>query len=996
MSENPQDRHLYLVDGTSQLFRAYYAIRGLTNAQGLPTGAVYGFTSMLRKLIQEEKPPYLAVAFDLAGPTFRHDRFAEYKAHRPPAPEDLNVQAPYAKEVCRVLRIPVLEVEGYEADDLIATYARAATEAGFRVTVVASDKDLLQLVRESVLVLNPSRNLRLDARGVVDSFGVEPERVRDVLGLMGDAVDNIPGVPGVGEKTAVAMVSAYGSLEKVLERADSFVAALAGRDALLSALEVAEREPAVSGESAALLREKAAALEGALAALARREPDTERKGRIDAALDALRRFAPGAGGAGSGKDLARSARELRKALAELERGGARKAWSSVHENRDLALLSRDLATLDSHAPAVFDPEVLSLKEPDRAAARDLFRNLGFRGFLAEMGEPVEAVAGAAEERAMRHETVLDVEALRGAAEAVRRVGRVALSLVQEGDHPLRAVLVGLSLACEESGAFYVPLQHRGLGAPDQISLDAVREILGPVLRDPGVKKIGHDSKRDLHLLRRHGLRVDSFDMDTMVAAFLLDPGRTGYGIERLAQEFLGWPAAAGGSLEDERSPRDADVERLAAPSARQALAELGLCDELSRRLAAEGLDGLYRDVDGPLLPLLAEMEERGIRVDAGALLALGSEMEAALDVSRRRIQELAGAPLNPDSPKQLREVLFGKLGLAPRRKTAKAKVDSTDAATLEDLADEHEIAREILSYRELAKLKGTYVDALPSLVDADGRIHTTYDPTGAATGRISSADPNLQNIPARTALGRRIRSAFVPQPGFVFLSSDYSQMELRVLAHLCRDPELIAAFRAGEDVHRRTAARIFGVASDLVSDEMRRRAKAVNFGILYGMSESRLAREQGIPRAEARRFIQAYFDRFERVRAYIDDARESALREGRVRTLFGRLRRFPQLGGRPTRAVVEQALRAAVNTTVQGTAADLMKMAMIRVAGVLGGRPPLARMLLQVHDELLFEVPESRVEGIAPRIREAMEEVFPLEVPLAVDQKVGRSWSEVT
>jgi len=996
VTENARDPHLYLVDGTSQLFRAYYAIRGLTNAQGLPTGAVYGFTTMLRKLIHDEKPPYLAVAFDLAGPTFRHDRYAEYKAHRPPAPEDLNLQAPFAREVCRVLRIPVLEVPGYEADDMIATYARRARDAGFRVTVVASDKDLLQLVGDGVLVLNPSKNLRLDARGVAESFGVPPERVRDVLGLMGDSVDNIPGVPGVGEKTAIAMVTGYGSLDEVLARAKGLVTAFGERDALLSDMSSTEREPTISEETARMLRQRAEALEQALLALGRHESDADPGGRFASALETLRRFrGEGTRPGESGKDFVRRVRETRKVLSELDRGTARKAWSSVHENREQALLSRDLATLDAHAPGEFDPEALALKDPDQDAARDLFRSLGFRGLLAELAGPTEPVEGSRASPEVRHETILTGDALRSVAETARAAGRLAIALVHGGDHPLRGFLVGVSVACKEPVGFYIPLRHDSLGAPEQLSLDAVREILGPVLRDPLVKKIGHDVKRDLHLLRRHGLDVDSFDLDTMVAAFLLDPDRTCYPVERLAEEFLGWSASEEGP-QGEGSPREMDVDRLAPWAARQALARLCLESALSERLAAEGLTGLYREVDGALLPVLARMEETGIRVDAQVLRVLGAEMESTLDVVRRRIQELAGVPVNPDSPKQLREVLFGRLGLTPRRKTAKARVESTDAATLEDLAEEHQIAREILSYRELSKLKGTYVDALPTLVHQDGRVHTTYDPTGAATGRISSADPNLQNIPARTAMGRRIRSAFVPEPGFVFLSSDYSQMELRVLAHLCQDPELIAAFRDGEDVHRRTAARIFGVASDLVSDEMRRRAKAVNFGILYGMSEARLARDQGIPRAEARRFIHAYFDRFRRVRSYIDEVRERAKQECAVRTLFGRVRRFPQLRGRPGRAIVEQALRAAVNTTVQGTAADLTKMAMIRVEQVLARAHPRARMLLQVHDELLFEIPELEVERVRPRIREAMEGVHPLAVPLAVDQKVGVTWTEVT
>ncbi len=1004
MSAEAPERHLYLVDGTSQLFRAYYAIRGLSNAEGLPTGAVYGFTTMLRKLIQEESPPYLAVAFDLAGPTFRHGRYAAYKAHRQPAPEDLNVQVPFAKEVCQALRIPVLELAGYEADDLIATHARLAREAGFRVTVVASDKDLLQLVGEGVSVLNPSKNVRLDAPGVAESSGVSPERWRHVWGWMGDSVDNIPGGPGVGEKTALAMVAAYGSLDDVLARAERFVATLVARDALVAALSAAEKDPAVPEAAERELRERGRTFERDLGDLAEREADRDLARRLAEAGEALARSGILEAGpvVESGKAFARQTRELRKVLGDLERGTARKAWSSVRENAQGALLSRELATLDPHVPATFDPEALALKPPDPEAERSPFRSLGFRGLLAELPE---AVGGRAPEVVpelgpARCEIVLRSDELRAVVRGAREAGRVAVAaVVAEGESPLRASLVGVSLSHTPSSASYMPLQHDSLGAPEQISQDEVREILGPLLADPSVVKIGHDVKRDLHVLRRHGLPVDSFEMDTMVAAFLLDPGRTGYRLERLVEEFLGWPAPAGGWVTKERQVPlgHLEVERLAPSAAEEARARLCLGEALASRLEVEGLARLYREVDGPLLPILARMEETGIRVDQGVLAGLSEEMDRSLEGTRRRIQELAGAPLNPDSPKQLREILFGRLGLKPRRKTEKGRVDSTDAATLEDLSDEHEIAREILAYRELSKLKGTYADALPLLVDeGTGRIHTTYDPTGAATGRLSSSDPNLQNIPVRTDTGRRIRSAFVPDPGFVFLSSDYSQVELRVLAHLSADPELIAAFRAGEDVHRRTAATVFGVASELVTDQMRRRAKAVNFGILYGMSETRLARDQGIARADARRFIGAYFERFQGVRSYIEQVRMQAVREGAVRTLFGRMRRFPHLRARSGRAEVEQALRAAVNTTIQGTAADLMKMAMIRADHVLREAGLGARMLLQVHDELLFEVPESEVERVRPLIREAMERVHPLLVPLVVDQKIGQSWMDVT
>lgn len=487
----------------------------------------------------------------------------------------------------------------------------------------------------------------------------------------------------------------------------------------------------------------------------------------------------------------------------------------------------------------------------------------------------------------------------------------------------------------------------------------------------------------------------------MVAAFLLDPDRTGFDLDSLAREYLGITtipyAEVAGHGAAERTLDQVDVERVAEYAAEDADVTLRLAAVLEARLEEAGLRDLYETVDGPLLPVLAGMEARGIRVDVERLRRMSLEMEASLEVLRREIHALAGTTFNLDSPKQLREVLFGRLGLRSGRLTAKGGVPSTDARTLEDLAAEHEIAEKVLEYRELSKLKNTYVDSLPGLLHPDtGRIHTCYHPTGAATGRLSSSEPNLQNIPARTEAGRAIRSAFVAEPGSVFLASDYSQMELRVLAHLSGDPELVAAFESGQDIHRHTAARVFGVDPALVTDPMRRRAKAVNFGILYGMSEARLAREQRISRAEAHRFVETYFERFRGVADYVQRVREAARRDGAVRTLFGRVRYFPQLRGRPGRAVEEAALRAAVNTTIQGTAADLMKRAMLRVDAALRDAAPGAHMLLQVHDELLLEVPEREAAAAAAAVRSAMEGVHPLRVPLRVDQKVGRSWLDVT
>jgi DNA polymerase-1 len=996
----PQDssKTLYLVDGTSQLFRAYFAIHGLTNPDGLPTNAVYGFATMLRKLMREERPAYLGVAFDVAGSVFRHEHYAEYKANRPPSPEDLKVQVPYAKRICEVLGIPTLEMKGYEADDVIATCTAQARALGFEVVVVASDKDLLQLVEDGVTVLNPTKEQRFDAEGVETSFGVRPGLVRDVLGLMGDAVDNVPGVPGVGRKTALNVVSTYGDVETVIDRAGRFVAVWDGRDRLVAAIDAAGRESALESATAERIARETAALADDLDRLIEVERDDAVRPRLEKVGQILRECDPGgivAKAGQPGRQTVKPLASLKRELKALDRGSGKRVWYAIDEHAEQLRLSKQLITLHHEVPLEIGTEQLKLTGVDTPQARELFRSLGFTSLVADLdadGDDATATDGGAPPP---WRAVLTREGLRDLAEACRRAERCVVATWIGGGSPLRSPLIGLALAHGESEAAYVPLGHEGLGTPDQLSLDTVRDELGPLLSDAQVPKVAHDLKRAIHVLGRHSLPVDGWSLDTMVAAFLLDASRSTYALERLAGQFLEGEVAAPSPVAEE--PASEPIEQTAARVAEEACLTWRLAGRLRERLADGGLGELYDTIDGPLLPLLAEMEQRGVRIDTAHLARMSSEMDAGLQRARQEIHELAGVEFNVDSPKQLREVLFDRLGLKPRRRTAKSRAASTDAQTLEELAAEHPIAVTLLEYRTLAKLKGTYVDALPRLVDpASGRVHTSFHPTGAATGRLSSSDPNLQNIPARTEAGRRIREAFVPEDGFVFLASDYSQVELRVLAHLTGDPELTAAFRAGEDIHRHTAARVFDVHPELVTDEMRRRAKAVNFGILYGMSETRLAREQGIPRAEARRFIHAYFDRFALVRDYIDSVREQAQQDAVVHTLFGRARPFPQLHQQVNRAVREQALRAAVNTTVQGTAADLMKLAMLAVDRELREARLDARILLQVHDELLLEVPAGAVEPTAALVKRAMEEVYRLEVPLTVDQKTGRNWLEAT
>ncbi len=992
---------LYLLDGTAQLYRAYFAVRGLTTSQGFPTNALFGFTSMLRKLIAEERPTHLAVTFDLPGKTFRHERYPEYKANRPPTPDDMKQQAPYAGKICAALGVPVLSLEGYEADDLIATYTRLAREAGYDVVIVSSDKDLLQLVAPGVTALNPSKDLRLDPEGVAKHFGVAPGSVLDVLALMGDSVDNIPGVPGVGEKTALSIVSVYGDLEAVLERAARFVALYDARDRLLAAIEAVEKVDAVEETASREISAAAAAVTAALETFVAHEPDAVWAERLQPVREALAtdEMADVAARTGQpGKIVIRPLRPVKRELKALDKGSAKKSWYAIASNAEQARLSRELASLNDRAPVEPTVDELELGEMNREEALELFRFLEFTAQTAELEAGTNPVA-AAKIHETHYATLLDVEKLREAVAECREAGACALTWVSGPGDPLRAEPIGLALAWGDGKAAYLPLGHNYLAAPPVLPDEELAEQLGALLSDGSVAKHAHDLKTLDHLLRRRGWPVEGWGLDTKLAAFVLHSGRSNYALGTLAEKYLGRTLEQRENLTGTGAKRrgfdEVEVEAATRYLAAGADAVFDLAAKLRAELEESELARLYDEMEAPLLPLLARMERYGIRVDVDRLAAMSEEMERRLATLTSEIHDEAGREFNVDSPKQLREVLFDELGLKPGRKTAKSKVASTDAQTLEEL--DHPIAGLLLEYRELSKLKSTYVDALPRLVHPDtGRVHTSYQPTGAATGRLSSNDPNLQNIPARTDAGRRIRSAFVPADGMLFLASDYSQVELRVLAHLTGDEALTTAFRAGEDIHRYTAAQVFGVVPDLVTDQMRTGAKAVNFGILYGMSEFRLAREQGMTRTEAKRFIQTYFERFHSVRDYIESVREQALRDGAVRTLFGRVRWFPQLRQRISRVAQEQALRAAVNTTIQGTAADLMKLAMLAVDRELSSAGSHARVLLQVHDELLLEVPEDALEETAATVRRAMETVHPLSVPLAVDQKTGHSWEEVT
>ena len=888
----PRTNTLYLVDGSAQFHRAYHAIRGLATSRGLPTNATYGFTTMLRKLLQDEQPSHLGVSFDLAAPTFRHEEYKEYKANRPKMDDDLAVQIPYVRRVCEVLRVPVLEVRGFEADDVIATLARQAVEAEWKVLVVSGDKDLLQVVTDDVKVLNPGREgmgaVLYDRKTVEEKWGVPPERVVDVLALVGDAIDNIPGVPGIGEKGARDLVRQFGPVEEVLANADKV------------------KRPA-----------------------------------------------------------------YREGLTR---------------HREAALLSKRLATLRTDAPVTLDLAALQRTEADRPAAHALFTELEFQSIAREYA-PEAAPSHS------RHRVLADLAAVEAAVGEARSAGTVALAMVTSGADPMRADVVGLSLAWRAGETVYLPLGHSRLELPEPMPVPPVLAALRPLVEDAGVRKLSAQSKRDIIVLGGKGLALRGLAFDAIVASYLLNPGRRAYTLDDLAFEFLG--EGRGGGGEGQAADAQASVDATARAAGRDAELLLRLSKLVTDRLLGEGLAEIYESMEQPLIEVLAEMERAGVKIDAPLLASMSREMEAQLDALTREIHVLAKGEFNINSPIQLREVLFERLGMKSGKKTAKTRAASTAEEVLEELALVHELPRKILEYRAVQKLKSTYVDALPALVNpATGRIHASFNQTVAATGRISSSDPNLQNIPIRTPEGRRIREAFVAEAGHLLLSADYSQIELRVLAHLSRDQTLIDTFRRGEDVHDRTAREVFGPFSPVPADEQRRRSKMVNYALLYGKTAFTLAKDIGVSKKEAEQFIAAYFARYPQVRSYIEGTIARARETGQVRTLLGRLRRLPDLNSRNFQVRTE-AERQAMNTPVQGSAADLIKKAMIDLHRALGERRMKSRLILQIHDELLLEVPEAEAEEARRLVKEIMERALALEVPLVVDARLGGSWAEV-
>ena len=889
-------RCLVLVDGSSYLYRAFHALPALTNSKGRPTGAAYGMTNMLKRLEAEVAPELAAVIFDAKGKTFRDDLYPEYKANRPPMPGELRAQIEPIHALVRALGFPVLEVPGVEADDVIGTLAERGKEAGLDVLVSTGDKDMAQLVDDRVTMVNTMDGAVLDAAGVKGKFGVPPESIVDYLALVGDTVDNVPGVPKVGPKTAAKWLAQYGTLENLVAHAD------------------------------------------------------EVKGKV-------------------GENLRASV--------------------------DRIPLSKELVTILRDVPLDAGPLDLELREPDVETLKALYGELEFKTWLGELldadGEP------AAEALAAEYETVLDEAALDRWIERLRAAPEIAFDTETTSLDYMRAELVGVSFSVEPGRAAYVPFGHDYPGAPDQLGREVVLEKLRPIIESERPAKIGQNLKYDMSVLARAGLALAGIAFDTMLESYVLDSTATRHDMDSLALKYLGHRTIhyedIAGKGAKQLSFNQIPIEEAGPYAAEDADVTLRLHRALRPRLEAhDSLVELCDQVEAPLVPVLSRVERNGVRIDVGRLNAQSAELAKRMHEIEASAHACAGGPFNLGSAKQIQAILYDQLGLPVRAKTPKGQ-PSTAESVLQELAFEHELPKLILEHRAMSKLKSTYTDALPTCVNpGTGRVHTSYHQAVAATGRLSSSDPNLQNIPVRTGEGRRIRQAFVADPGFRILAADYSQIELRIMAHLSGDRGLLDAFASGADIHRATAAEVFAGGGP-VSDEQRRSAKAINFGLIYGMSAFGLARQLGIERGEAQRYVELYFSRYPGVKAFMDEMREQARERGFVETVFGRRLYLPEIRSSNVHRR-QYAERTAINAPMQGTAADVIKRAMLVLdAWITESKTPV-RMIMQVHDELVFEVAREAVEDVTPYIRERMSGAADLAVPLVVDIGVGDNWDE--
>lgn len=888
----------YIVDGNGYIYRAFFALPKLINTKGLPSNAIYGFTNMMRKLINEEKPDYLAVAFDAKEKTFRHDSYQEYKIDRPEMPGDLQQQIPYIRKICEVLNLPVLQVSGYEADDVIATLMERCKEEHLVGVVVTSDKDLLQIVEahNEIYTMDPMKDyIVYDDAAVQEKWGVPPPKIVELLSIMGDKIDNIPGVKGIGEKGALELILKFGSVEEILNRMDQ----------------------------------------------------VEKKSH-------------------------------RQKLEEFK--------------NDL-IMSRKLVELRKDVPIDVRIQDLKAGKPNASEARDLFLQLEFYSILNDF------LTGSTE-RAGSYDLITQKDKLESLVQKMLQSPAISFHCEIDSHTAMSGSLVGISLSNESRCGSYIPLGHSLLQMSDydQLDLKMALDILRPLFASESIVKSAYNLKHQLLILRRYGIEVSGPVEDPMLMSYVLNPTRHSHSLDDLAKEYVQYQRHSEKELMGIGSKRISATE-VAIPAARDYGCEItDLVFDLTPLLKADlekaEMMPVYRTMEQPVLRALVEMEWNGVKIDTNVLRRISEEMGKNLDRLVAEIYALAEGEFNINSPKQLGEVLFVRLKLPMAKKTRKTKEFSTSVDVLEELAKEFELPQKILEYRQFSKLKSTYADALPQMIDSrTGRVHTNYQQTVAATGRLSSVDPNLQNIPIRTPFGRLIRDAFIADEGSWLISADYSQIELRVMAHVSNDPTLIDSFLKNEDIHTRTASEVFGVPMDQMTKDIRNQAKAINYGINYGQSPFGLSQLLGIEQKDAKKYIEDYFEKYPKVKEYLDSTVVFAIQNGYVQTLFGRRRYIPEIHSKD-RMVFMAAQRAAINTPLQGTAADIMKLAMIAVQQEIEKTKCQARVIMQVHDELVLEVPDREKESVSAMVKEKMEGVCKMVVPLTVDISIGRNWHE--
>ncbi|HBN5712973.1 DNA polymerase I [Morganella morganii] len=920
------DNPLILVDGSSYLYRAYHAFPPLTNSAGQPTGAMYGVLNMLRSLIMQYEPSHVAVVFDAKGKTFRDELFEAYKSHRPPMPDDLREQIAPLHDMVVAMGMPLLSVSGVEADDVIGTLAKQAAAEGRAVLISTGDKDMAQLVTPDITLINTMNNTILGPEEVETKYGVPPSLIIDYLALMGDSSDNIPGVPGVGEKTAQALLQGLGSLDDIYADLDK--------------------------------------------------------------------------------------------IAGLSFRGAKTLAPKMETNKEMAYLSYTLATIKTDVELDCTWDSLALTEPDLDKLHALFTQYEFKRWISDLenggwlakkstrsAPSKAAVTGAVQTPAAtpeisseNYETILDEEALNRWAQILREAGEFAFDTETDSLDNLSARLVGMSFAAKAGHAAYVPIGHDYLDAPDQLLTEQVLRVMKPILEDEKIRKIGQNLKFDRGIMENYGVELRGIAFDTMLESYVLNSVAGRHDMDSLADRHLNYKTTTfediAGKGKKQLTFNQIPLEEAANYAAEDADITLLLHQALYPQLEAEkSLLHVYQDIEMPLVPVLSRMERTGVLIDANVLAAQSAELTTRLDELEKQAFAIAGEEFNLSSPKQLQTILFEKLNLPVVKKTP-GGAPSTNEEVLEELADNHELPRVILEHRSLSKLKTTYTDKLPLMVDPKTRrVHTSYHQAVTATGRLSSRDPNLQNIPVRTDEGRRIRQAFIARDGYCIMAADYSQIELRIMAHLSQDKGLLKAFAEGKDIHRATAAEVFGVPLDEVTADQRRSAKAINFGLIYGMSAFGLARQLGIPRGEAQRYMDLYFERYPGVLEYMARTREHAAEKGYVETLEGRRLWLPEINSRNGMRR-KAAEREAINAPMQGTAADIIKKAMIAVDDWLQKENIDALMIMQVHDELVFEVRKEQQAEMAEKIRGLMEAAMKLDVPLKVEAGVGANWDE--